>query len=140
MADRVARTICFVELRYWTAEGLSPHVFTMLSASCPDMLAMLLELRPQQADDVVGGNYAGEFAFDVGHGKGEQVVFVEEFSDMLFACAGMHENQGLQRQWGEFVVGFREYQLGQRHGPAQLALLVHKENSTNGLDSTFEVT
>jgi hypothetical protein len=47
-------------------------------------IAAVLKLGTQQADDVVRGNHAGQAAFFIDDGEGEQVVFIENLRDFLF--------------------------------------------------------
>jgi len=57
-----------------------------------------LEFRPEQADDVVRGNHAGEYTIVVNDGEGDQVVLVKKLRDFFFAGAGVGGNQRLLGQ------------------------------------------
>src|SRR5579872_3737405 len=51
-------------------------------------------LPPQQIDDVVGRDDAGEASVFVDHRQGEQVVLVEELDDLVFRRVEMAADQG----------------------------------------------
>src|SRR5271157_2543892 len=47
-----------------------------------------LQLGAQHADDIIGGDHAGQHTFFVDYRQGEQVVLVEQFGDLFLVSAG----------------------------------------------------
>ena len=56
-----------------------------------------LQLVAKHADDVVGGDNAGEVVLIVHHGESEQVVFIKQFGDFFLVGPDVRGDEGFLR-------------------------------------------
>jgi hypothetical protein len=59
------------------------------------MTIKILELGAEHADYVVGSDDPDEFVVFVDHGEGDEIVFVEEFGDLVFIGGGVSKDKRL---------------------------------------------
>ena len=98
-----------------------------------------LQFAAEHGDYVVGGDYANQLVVFVDYGEGHQVVFVEEFSDLVVAGVFAGEDQGLLSEGKEWSIGLGEDKFHQGNGAGESAVRIDQIDGADGLDAAFEL-
>ena len=87
-----------------------------------------LELRAEDRDYIIGGDYAGQCAVLIHYREREQVVLIKNFSD--FALIGLRRtgDEWIDGQLGEPRVRVGDHEFGERDGSDELFVLADEED------------